>query len=247
MTIGTTRITHGMMPCMNAPQPIPSNPIQFLRYLHRRRFSDREIAAILNDPPLYLLHQHAHAESPLRLLDLPQTDRHWTRRMVQWTRCKLGLKGHRKTRRDIKHPGQTRTIARRTYASRWVSLGLDLYPAQVDILDALCDGPQTMREIMGRSGRSKWPLLDGGRSAVAAIIESGTVVIVGSVSEHGRVVRQYALAEGVRPTHTRRRLTGVEQRLKSLGLIEDMASSLPSLTSATCTSADENIFHCEDN
>jgi len=243
-----------LLPCgtlcrmKQAERPPIDRPIAFLRYLHQRRFCDREIALYLNDPPLYLLHLHPHTSSALCLLDAPPPAITWTRRMVQWTRNKLGLRGHRKPRRELKNAAQACGYSRHIYALRWATLGLDLYPAQVDILDALLEhGPQTMGEMMARHGWTRPPTLHGTKSAIASLIESRVVVLLGSAVYNGKVVRQYGLADGVKPAHDRRRLTGVEQRLKAMGLIEDQSGSLPYPTSATYSSAERDISCSEGN
>src|SRR5262245_22240695 len=127
--------------------PIDS-PTKFLRYLHARRFSDREIADYLNDPLSYLLHKHPDVVSPLILYAERPTETFWTRRMVRRWRKKLGLASPRCVRREMKFgrtgkPNEAYETRRQAYAARWVTLGLDLRPRQVDILDALHEeGPQ---------------------------------------------------------------------------------------------------------
>lgn len=231
------RLTHPVRGILRVMDAIPyDRPIAFLRYLHGQRFCDREIAEYLNDPRSYLLHLHPHAPPP-------EQPGRWTRRMVRRWRAKLGLKAHPLVRRDLDHPAEARVIGRRAYAARWSALGLDLYPAQVDILDALHGhGRHTMRELMARHGWSRPPTLHGTRSAVARLVEAGAVVIAADVPEGGRLVRQYALAEGVAPRGERRRLTGVEQRLKDLKLIEDTKGRLPYPTGAPHTSGAEKIL-----
>lgn len=215
------------------------HPLQFLRYLHAQRFCDREIAEYLNDPPSYLLHNHPRVASPLHLLDKPDPPVKWSRRMVRRWRHKLGLKAHRAVRTDYASPQDVRACRRRHYARRWSECGLDLYPAQVDILDALFErGPQTMRGVF--PGR-RAPKLTGGRSAVAALVAAGLVVLLASVYEYGRLVRQYALAPGVAPRHDRRRPTGIDQQFRALNLIEDMTGRLPSPTGAPHTSRAKNF------
>lgn len=257
MTIGTTRITHGMMPCMIHTNARPeaayipiNNPREFLRFLHKRRFSDREIADYLNDPPSYLLHEHPHEESPLKLLYEPRPLRIWTRHMVRQYRRKHGLPSARTLRSDMAGLAAIHKAEREIYALRWAqSVQCDLRRSQVDMLDTLYEhGPQTMRQLMRANGWTRLPRLDGGRLAMGQLVTVGAVELLGSTVEDGRVVRLYGLAKGVGPQNERRRLTGVEQTQRKMRLIEDLPGSRHSLTVASAKNYSGSFSsHCSDN
>lgn len=197
-----------------------NNPHVFLRFLHARRFSDREIAEYLNDPPLYLLHEHPAEESPV--LYEPPPYRVWTARMVRRRREKWGLKKNEKVRREFRYYGELVTSQRQYYGKHWNALGLDLCRSQVDLLDALhAHGPATMLQLMARCGWSRPPRLHGNRTAIGPLVSEG-LVEVSHTAEGGEVVRLYRLADGLAPVHNfrtdPRRPTGVEQKLRALGL-----------------------------